>query len=179
MSEPPAQPKIYHISHGRNLVRILSAGCLCSEAEMNPRGGPEVAIGMSEIKARRLNELPLSCHPGTRVGEYVPFYFCPRSVMLYILHMGNHPGLTYKEGQRPIVHLEADIHEVVSWAESQNRRWAFTDRNAGCGYFQSFSDLAHPGSLTGCTSRLLTSVTRWSRKPSRPSSSSMGRFPGT
>ena len=51
--------------------------------------------------------------------------------MLYILHMGNHQDLDYHEGQRPIVHLQADLHEVVRWAEKKRRRWAFSDRNAG------------------------------------------------
>ena len=77
----------------------------------------------------------------------MPFYFCPRSVMLYILHKGNHPGLTYTEGQRPILHLEADLHEVVAWADGQGRPWAFTDRNAGSGYFQSFRDVSQLGQM--------------------------------
>ncbi len=51
--------------------------------------------------------MEVKCHPGTKVGEYVPFYFCPRSVMLYILYMGNHPELGYRGGQAPIVHLSA------------------------------------------------------------------------
>jgi ssDNA thymidine ADP-ribosyltransferase, DarT len=61
----------------------------------------------------------------------VPFYFCPRSIMLYLLHRGNHPELDYTGGQRPIVHLVADLHEIVRWAEAQGVRWAFSDRNAG------------------------------------------------
>jgi len=40
---------------------------------------------MSTIKARRLYDLEVDCHPGTKVGEYVPFYFCPWSIMLYLL----------------------------------------------------------------------------------------------
>jgi len=51
--------------------------------------------------------------------------------MLFILHKGNHPSLTYKEGQRPILHREADLHEVVAWADAQGIPWAFTDKNAG------------------------------------------------
>jgi hypothetical protein len=89
---------------------------------------------MSAIKARRLFELEVDCHPGTKVGEYVPFYFCPRSIMLYLLYRGNHPDLTYTGGQRPLVHLEADLHEVIEWADSNGVRWAFSDRNAGIRY---------------------------------------------
>ena len=78
------------------------------------------------------------------VGQYVPFYFCPRSIMLYILHMGNHPDLDYSEGQRPIIHLQADMEEVVSWADHAGVRWAFSDRNAGtclAEFFRSEADL--------------------------------------
>jgi hypothetical protein len=91
---------------------------------------------MSSIKLRRLNELPLHCHPDLFVGDCVPFYFCPRSVMLYLIYRGNHPDLTYRGGQAPIVHLEADLHQVIGWAEAQNRRWAFTLSNAGARYFE-------------------------------------------
>ena len=90
-------------------------------------------IGMSSIKARRLR-LPVKCYPGDRVGDYVPFYFCPRSVMLYLLHRGNHPELGYQGGQAPILHLVADMHEVVEWADRQGCRWAFTLSNAGAVY---------------------------------------------
>jgi len=51
--------------------------------------------------------------------------------MLYILHMGNHPDITYHGGQRPILHLQADMEEAIRWAETSSVRWSFTDRNAG------------------------------------------------
>jgi hypothetical protein len=93
VSAVPDRPAIYHITHVDNLPSILAAGGLWSDAEMLARGGPAAQIGMSGIKTRRLG-LPLKCHPGDHVGDYVPFYFCPRSVMLYILHCANHaePG---------------------------------------------------------------------------------------
>lgn len=139
----PTHPKIYHITHYTNLAGIVADGCLWSDAEILKRGGPKAEIGIAEIKRRRLEELNVDCRPGTKVGDYVPFYFCPRSVMLYFLHRGNHPGLNYREGQRPIVHLAANLREVVAWAESQQQWWAFTDRNAGSRYFQAYRDLAH------------------------------------
>jgi len=85
--------------------------------------------------------LEVDCRPGTKVGEYVPFYFCPRSVMLYLLYQGNHPELAYRGGQRPIVHLEADLFDAVRWAEENDKRWAFTNGNAGTRYTPFFDDL--------------------------------------
>ena len=38
--------------------------------------------------------------------------------MLYVVSRRNHPSLTYTAGQAPIVHLEADLHTVVGWANS-------------------------------------------------------------
>lgn len=105
VTEPPVPTRIYHITHVDNLASILSHDGLLSDAEMIARGGPQVAVGMSTIKQRRLR-LPVKCHAGDYVGDYVPFYFCPRSIMLYLLHMGNHPELSYRGGQGPIVHLE-------------------------------------------------------------------------
>src|SRR5262249_46582806 len=101
----PARPRIYHITHVETLTRIAADGVLWSDAVMVRRGGPAVSIGMSAIKQRRLRELRVTCHPETFVGEYVPFYFCPRSIMLYLVYMANHPELTYRGGQEPIVHL--------------------------------------------------------------------------
>jgi hypothetical protein len=100
---------------------------------------------MSEIKLRRLRELRVTCHSDTFVGEYVPFYFCPRSIMLYLLYMANHPELTYRGGQGPIIHLEADLREVVAWADAQPRPWAFALSNAGAYYTEfrnSLGDLS-------------------------------------
>jgi hypothetical protein len=143
----PAQPKIYHITHVDNLAAIVRQGVLLSDATMLARGGPSVMIGMSAIKRRRVEDLTVSCHPGTKVGDYVPFYFCPRSVMLYLLHQANHPDLTYLGGQDLIVHLEADLHEVVAWAATQNRRWAFSLSNAGARYVETRNRLDQLGEV--------------------------------
>ena len=95
---------------------------------------------MSSIKQRRLTNA-MNSHRGLHVGDCVPFYFCPRSVMLYKLWRANDPELEYRGGQGPIVHLEADLHEAVAWADANDRRWAFTLSNAGSYYFEDFSDL--------------------------------------
>ncbi len=74
------------------------------------------------------------------VGQCVPFYFCPKSVMLYIISQANHPQLTYRGGQGPIVHLEADLREVLTWTQAQGRAWAFSLSNAGAYYTKFRSD---------------------------------------
>ena len=136
----PPNPKIYHITHLDNLPQIVD-GVLWSDAERISRGLACTVVGMSEIKRRRLEELEVHCHPGTTVGQYVPFYFGPRSVMLFLLHRGNSPGLTYQGGQRLILHLEADLVATVDWATTSGLRWAFSKGNAGAYYTRFFNAL--------------------------------------
>ncbi|MEO7143936.1 MAG: DUF4433 domain-containing protein [Bryobacteraceae bacterium] len=138
MSEPPRSPKIYHITHLENVPQMAVDGVIWSDSERIRRGLACKIVGMSEIKRRRLSELEIESHPGTNVGEYVPFYFCFRSIMLYLLHRGNHPELTYRGGQRPIIRLEADLYDTVAWANSTPRRWAFSNGNAGARYTRFF-----------------------------------------
>lgn len=141
MTDRPNPTRIYHITHVDNLASILNDDRLLSDAEMLTRGGPQVAIGMSEIKTNRVR-FPVKCHEGDTVGEYVPFYFCPRSIMLYLLYMNNHPGLTYRGGQDPIVHLELDLERTAAWATDHGGRWAFSLTNAGAAYAPFRSSLA-------------------------------------
>jgi hypothetical protein len=133
MAPVPPHPALYHITHVDNLPSILSVGGLYSDADLIARGGPVASIGMGVIKHRRLS-LPVTCHPGASVGGFVPFYFCPRSIMLFLIHCANHPELTYRGGQAPILHLQFSLDEVIGWAEAQNRRWAFSLSNAGARY---------------------------------------------
>ncbi|MBO0661070.1 DUF4433 domain-containing protein [Jiella sp. MQZ9-1] len=136
----PAAPKIYHIVHVDKLAAIAADEFLFSDAEMAKRPANGTIIGMNEIKARRMNELTLTSHFGLHVGHCVPFYFCPRSVMLYLIHRQN-TKLNYQGGQELIVHLVADLKAGVDWANAIGRRWAFTLSNAGSYYFEDRCDL--------------------------------------
>ena len=136
----PAQPKIYHIVHVDRLPHIIEAGAIYADARMRHVQGTGTSIGMSEIKERRLQN-HLNSYHSLHVGDCVPFYFCPRSVMLYLIAQGNHPGLTYRGGQGPIIHLVADLHATVAWAEAQQKRWVFTTSNAGSYYFEDYCSL--------------------------------------
>lgn len=137
----PRRPKIYHILHFDRLRSVVQQGLLC-DAEISTRANQGSIIGMSNIKQRRLEELTLSSYPDLFVGQCVPFYFCPRSVMLYLIDRTS-PELSYTGGQRPIIHLQSDLYETVRWADEHDRRWAFTLSNAGSNYFEDRCDLIH------------------------------------
>ena len=123
------------------LASIISEGTLWCDAEMANRAETGTTIGIKNIKQRRLTN-ELNSHPGLRVGDCVPFYLCPRSIMLFVIYKGNHTELEYRGGQGSIVHLEADLRQVVAWADANGKRWAFTASNAGSRYFEDWSDLS-------------------------------------
>ena len=143
----PAEPKIYHIVHVDKLSSIIADGWLWSDAESDRRDSPGTGIGMTHIKHRRLTVNKPASYPDLFVGGCVPFYFCPRSIMLYLIYQANHPELAYCGGQGPIVHLEADLRQVVAWAEQNGQRWAFTLSNAGASYFEDRCDLEQLGEI--------------------------------
>jgi ssDNA thymidine ADP-ribosyltransferase, DarT len=136
----PANPKIYHIVHVDKLASIAADGCLWSDAKLDSKTVSGTIIGMNHIKqARRIRTLPSL--PNLHVGECVPFYFGPRSVMLFMMHAKN-AELDYKGGQEPIVHLVADLAAAVAWANANNKKWAFTLSNAASKYFEDRTDFA-------------------------------------
>jgi hypothetical protein len=138
MTIPVREQLIFHITHIDNLSAILAEGCLWSDHDVRMMSRTRTVIGFDTIKTRRLEELPVSCHPGTFVGEYVPFYFCPRSPMLYVIHR-RASQLSYQGGQEPIVHLVSRIDIAIE--HSKGVPWAFTDGNAGARYTRFSNDL--------------------------------------
>jgi hypothetical protein len=126
----PIKPKIYHITHVDNLPGIVEDGFIWCDSEMLRRPSGKV-IGFDSIKRRRLHENSPATHPHLHVGDFTPFYFCPRSVMLYAIR-----GQQYS-----IVHIEADLCKAVAWADSCGTPWCFTTGNAGACLFFAYSDL--------------------------------------
>jgi hypothetical protein len=133
--------KIYHIVHIDRLASIISSGFIFSDAKIRTLNFGGTTIGMNKIKQRRLNKT-LSSYTDLKVGECVPFYFCPRSIMLYILYKRNHPDVDYEGGQENIIHLEADLYKTIDWANANKRRWVFTDANAGSYYFNDYNNIS-------------------------------------
>ena len=123
MSVQPEQIAIYHITDVDNLQGILADGGLLSDAGMEARN-PTV-IGYPHIKERRLREYRIPCCNNRFVGEFVPFYYCPRSPMLYAINRGN---TGRPQGcQRSIVHLVS----TLSIGLALQSAWAVSDGNAG------------------------------------------------
>ncbi len=129
--------KIYHITHIDNLDGIIKDGGLWSDAQRDKRKIQNKSIGIHNIKNRRLN-IEIPCQSNTYVGQYVPFYFCHRSIMLFMIHKPTNPDLPYRDGQKEIIHLRLDIQKTIQWADSKCIKWAFSDRNAASKVAQFF-----------------------------------------
>ncbi len=127
----PSNQKVYHITPIGNLEGIIRDQCLWSDAVLLQKGLQSQNIGIHEIKKRRLEVISIACCSDAKVGEFVPFYFCPRSVMLFLLHKGNLPDIHHRDGQTTILHLESDLKETLSWLDKTNKQWAFSNANAG------------------------------------------------
>lgn len=124
---------VYHITHADNIANIAREGRLWSDAQRIARNLATTTIGYSHIKARRLRR-PVTVAANGVLGDYVPFNFCPRSVMLYVVSQGHE---NYREGQQPIVHLVSSIPTILA----TGRPWLFTDRHADLGYADEFDTL--------------------------------------
>lgn len=126
MNLRPEQVAIYHITDVANLPGILADAGLLSDVAMGSRS-PTV-IGYGHIKERRMKQIRVACCGGRFVGEFVPFYYCPRSPMLFTVNKGATglaPGC-----QRTIVHLVSTMAVGVGFGRS----WAISDGNAGASY---------------------------------------------
>jgi hypothetical protein len=116
---------IYHITHVQNLAAIIQHGGLWSDLQCQNRNVEGTKIGYSHIKQRRMRfVVPLA--PAGPLGDYVPFYFAPRSPMLFTISRGN--VAEYQAGQEPVVHLVSSVEEVRGFQPPV--QWLFTDGHA-------------------------------------------------
>jgi hypothetical protein len=134
MATPPKDPWMYHITHINNLAGIIQEGGLWSDAHRISKNLSSTNIGHLHIKQRRLSR-PVQTQAGGMLGEYVPFNFCPRSVMLFAIHKGHQD---YQGGQEEVIHLLSR----VSLAVGLGKPWAFTDRHAELAHALHFDDLS-------------------------------------
>ena len=143
----PRYPKIYHIVHVDRLESILNGGYLYAASEVNRMGLVGTTLGDENIKRTRSRK-SLDHFPDLTVGDCVPFYFCPRSVLLYKNWMagrGTSTGRSTPEnrgGEDKVVHLVADLSAVVKRADANGVRWLFTNVNATMTIAQEFTDIS-------------------------------------
>ena len=125
---------IYHITHISNLVSILKADGLWCDSRRIEQGFPTVGIAHQNIKDRRAKrKIPLVI--GGVLADYVPFYFAPRSPMLFAINLGAVEG--YRGGQASVLHLVS----TVKVASATGQPWCFTDGHAEMAMTEFCDDL--------------------------------------
>lgn len=117
-----AATPLFHFTHIDHLPTIAQKGLQC-DSVVQGTGYLQQEVGNRDIKERRrIREVPIQ--PGGVVADYVPFYFAPRSPMMFAIHMGNVP--TYHAGCDDIVYLCSTLGRVLSTGSAV----LLTDRNA-------------------------------------------------
>src|SRR5262249_40429592 len=133
----PRDRWILHFTHIDNLPMIVKCGRLVSDT-VAQQGLMQAEVGDLDIKeARRRRVIPTD--PGGTVGDYVPFYFAPRSPMMYRIACDHRDGIggRYPDGDRPLVYLAATVGAVID----AGLTWVATDGNAATATTEFSSDL--------------------------------------
>lgn len=98
---------VFHFTHIDHLAGMIARG-LVSDSDVGDALVHEV--GNRGIKERR-RRTAVKVDPGGVVADYVPFYFAPRSPMLFAIHKGNVEG--YDDGIDPLVYLVTSVERLV------------------------------------------------------------------
>lgn len=157
MAARPVPTLLYHFTHLRHLASIATRGLL-SDRLASTEGLLTNEIGQSSIKSQRRGRT-VPCEPGGCVGDYVPFYFAPRSPMLYAIRAGR--VAEYQEGQEPLVYLVTSVERLIDL----NAATVFVDRNAALALARFSSD---PGDLDELIDWPLMAARMWANSAEEP-----------
>jgi len=128
----PRPVRLFHITAIENLVGICETGALVCKNQGSVSGINYQNIAHSGAQGRRsAKEVPL----GGTVHDYVPFYFAPRSPMLYAINEGNVSGCDLR--QADILHFETTAEAIYPI----NQELVFYDRNATLDWSVAYTDL--------------------------------------
>ena len=132
----PRPTPIYHITHVDNLPGIIADGGLRCCADLRQSGVGYRNIAYTHIQDRRARTHVPSGPRGV-LHDYVPFYFAPRSPMLYTISRGN--VATYAEGQQPVVYMVSTVQAV----HAAGLGFVFTDGHATIMTSAFYDDSVH------------------------------------
>ena len=129
----------YRIYHVDNLYHVLTKGLCCKH---HPDADPHFTpIGNASIIDTR-DDTPVRLEGYGNIGDYVPFYFTPRSIMLYNIVTGYRSPLVSKVERENIIVIRARINDLKAAG-----RFFFTDGQANDALTTHYSDLANLESI--------------------------------
>src|SRR5271166_6859108 len=128
----PEAAHIFRITHVSNVPWILDYGLHCKSS---PVADPNfVPIGMPDLIQRRTTRT-VPCGPGGTLGDYVPFYFTPWSVMMLNIKTGYNNVI--KRPNSEIVILVSSLPKL----QETGTRFVFTNGHAYLQESDYFEDL--------------------------------------
>lgn len=127
---------IYHITDVGNLAKIVAAGGLACLNSLRANRTEFVSIAHDSVQDRR-GKTTVPCSRGGCLHDYVPFYFAPRSPMLYTISRNNVAHCP--QGQDGVIYLVSTVESVRSCGIS----FAFTDGHGIVAISQFYDDLKH------------------------------------
>jgi len=125
---------LFHITDYRNLSSILKNGGLSSYAKLRSTEVSYKDIAHQNIQERR-STTEIQVPPYGVLHNYVPFYFAPRSPMLYAIANGIVEG--FEGNQSDIIYLVANIDKI----RESGKRFVFTDGHAIMALTDFYNDL--------------------------------------
>lgn len=152
----PVPTPLYHFTSIHHLASIIEHGLVCDTSAAT--GLLSVEVGNRGIKEQRRRR-PVPVAPGGVVADYVPFYFAPRSPMLYAITMGNVPE--YSGGIDPLLYLVTTAERLAELGLPM----LFTDRNAVLATAHFTPSLADIDTLIDWP---LMRARMWNNTPSEP-----------
>jgi hypothetical protein len=120
---------------------ILDRGALLCDRRVEATSLLAVEVGDRSIKGRR-RRLDVTKPPGGNPCDYVPFYFAPRSPMLFRISRGGVEQ--YPDGdQTPLIYLTTSVDQIVS----DRLPWLFSDGNCAADLTDYYDDLSELDSV--------------------------------
>jgi hypothetical protein len=125
----------YRITHINNLPLLLQNGIVNKN---HPKACDDyIEIGNPEIIDVRSN-YPVKINNYGMIGEYVPFYFTPKSIMLYNIITGYWHPIVPRRNRNEILVIRCLIEHLATLS-----RWFFTDGQGNDMSSRHYNDLAN------------------------------------
>jgi hypothetical protein len=130
----PRPLRIFHMTAICNLASIAKSKKLYSNALLQKKKIEYGNIAYQGAQGKRATKM-VAKPPGGVIHDYVPFYFAPRSPMLFTINKGNVEGCPHR--QQDIVHFMTTVEAVIA----DQSPYVFYDYNATLSIATCYSDV--------------------------------------
>ncbi|MET3683419.1 hypothetical protein ABID56_001514 [Alkalibacillus flavidus] len=125
---------LYHITSYKNLPSILKSGQILAHSLVKDGEFSHSDIAHKRIQDRR-STTSVNASPFGRLHDYVPFYFAPRSPMLYAIKNNRVEG--FEGEQSDIIYFVTDTEKIIQ----ANKKFVFTNGHPIMALTDFYNDL--------------------------------------